>query len=211
MEYQMRNWYYYNWLCGDHITEQHIHNLDVGNWIMDDFPAECQGMGGRQQRTDKKYGEIYDHFAIEYTYGNGTKMFSQCRHQRQTESSVTEHAHGTKGYANVSGSSIEGASEWKFPRGSAKNDPYQTEHDDLFAAIRKNTEYNEGHYGAMSTLTSIMGRMAAYSGKRVTQEMALNSKINLMPENLSWDALPPSVPNDNYEYAIPIPGQWKPS
>merc|ERR1712096_582199 len=82
MEYQMRNWYYYNWLCGDHICEQHIHNLDVGNWLKDDFPVKANGMGGRQVRTDKRYGEIFDHHAVEFEYADGARMFSQCRHIR---------------------------------------------------------------------------------------------------------------------------------
>lgn len=214
MEYQLRNWYYYNWLCGDHICEQHIHNLDVCNWVMNDFPAECQGMGGRQVRADKRYGEIFDHFAVEYTYGNGTKMFSQCRHIRNCWNSVSEHAHGSKGYANISGSSIEAGGYWRAPQPwkyrGPKNDPYQTEHDDLFAAIRNDTPYNEGEYGAKSTLTSIMGRMAVYSGKPVKWDDALNSDIDLFPADLSFDALPKNVPNDNGEYAVPIPGFTKP-
>jgi myo-inositol 2-dehydrogenase/D-chiro-inositol 1-dehydrogenase len=204
MEYQLRNWYYYTWLCGDHICEQHIHNLDVCNWVMDDFPTECHGMGGRQVRTDKKYGEIFDHFAVEYTYGNGTKMFSQCRHIRNCWNSVTEHAHGSKGYADISGYRItSGTEKW---RSDKKDNPYQVEHDDLFKAIRNNEAYNEGEYGAKSTLTAIMGRMAVYSGKPVTWEDALNSDIDLMPENFAWDALPKVLPNSDGIYPIAIPG-----
>ena len=214
MEYQMRNWYYYNWLCGDHINEQHIHNLDVGNWIQQDFPVECKGMGGREVRKDKKYGEIFDHFAIEYTYANGTKMFSQCRHQRGTKSDVNEFAHGTKGGAALDGrrtAALTGPNAWQYykDRKTRSNDPYQTEHDDLFHAIRTGTPYNEGEYGAMSTLTAIMGRMAAYSGKVVSREQALASEIDLMPEKFAWDALPKNLPNDNGEYAVPVPGVSK--
>src|SRR4029079_1470665 len=80
MEYQMRNWYYFNWLCGDHIVEQHIHNLDVINWLMDGYPVSANGMGGRQVRTGKDHGEIFDHHFVEYTYANGMKLYSQCRH-----------------------------------------------------------------------------------------------------------------------------------
>ena len=208
MEYQMRNWYYYTWLCGDHITEQHIHNLDVCNWIKQGFPVECQGMGGRQVRTDKKYGEIFDHFAVEYTYEDGSKMFSQCRHIRNCQNSVSEHVHGSKGYANVGGASITvGDDRWRYD--GPKNNPYQTEHDDLFAAIRSGAPYNEGEYGAYSTLTSIMGRMAVYSGKTVKWDAALNSQIDLMPEEYSWDAVPKVTPNENGEYPIPVPGLTK--
>ena len=102
MEYQMRNWYYFNWLCGDHIVEQHIHNLDVINWLKDAYPVKANGMGGRQVRTGKDYGEIYDHHAVEFEYADGTRMFSQCRHIPNCWNSVTEHAHGTKGTADIS-------------------------------------------------------------------------------------------------------------
>ena len=205
MEYQIRNWYYYTWLSGDHIDEQHIHNLDVGCWVKNAYPVECHGIGGRQVRTDKKYGEIYDHFACEYTFADGSKMFSQCQHIANCWSSVSEAAHGTKGTANVSGSSIDaGGNKWKF-NGKSK-DPYQVEHDDLFAAIRNNTPYSEGENGAYSTLTAIMGRMAVYSGKNVTWDQALNSKLDLLPETLTWDALPKTLPNAEGVYPVAVPG-----
>jgi len=205
MEYQMRNWYYYNWLCGDHIVEQHIHNLDVCNWIKGDFPEKAQGMGGREVRTDKKYGEIFDHHSVEFTYADGTPMFSQCRHIRNCWNSVTEHAHGSKGYANVSGSSIKTANDsWRYR--DPKNNPYQTEHDDLFAAIRNDQPYNEGEYGAMSTMTAILGRMATYSGKEISMKEALNSGVSILPEKFAWDAPTPTKPDENGAYPIPVPG-----
>lgn len=208
MEYQMRNWYYYVWLCGDHIVEQHIHNLDVCNWIKDAYPVKCQGMGGREVRIDPKYGEIFDHFAVEYTYADGTPMFSQCRHIRNCWNSVSEHAHGSNGYADVSGATIHSGSEtWRHRRrGKRRQDPYQVEHDDLFAAIRNNTPYNEGENGAYSTLTAIMGRMAVYSGQVIDWDKALKSERSLMPARFAWDAAPPTLPNDKGEYPIPVPG-----
>src|SRR5439155_2042551 len=141
----MRNWYYYVWLCGDHIDEQHIHNLDIGNWVKQGHPVMARGMGGRQVRVDKKYGEIYDHFAVEYQYADGSWMFSQCRHQQNCWSSVSEHAHGEEGVADISGGSIQAGSErWKFRRDKNAQgiDPYQVEHEDLFAANRHNTHDN---------------------------------------------------------------------
>jgi predicted dehydrogenase len=205
MEYQVRNWYYYNWLCGDHINEQHIHNIDVCNWLMDDFPAEANGMGGRIFRTDPKYGEIYDHHAVEFTYKDGTKMFSQCRHIKRCWNSVSEHAHGTKGYCDISGARYETADEkWRY-RGD-KNNPYQTEHDDLFAAIQNDVPYNEGEYGAKSTMTAIMGRFATYSGQTITWDQALNSDLNLFPDELSWEALPKNLPNEYGYYPVAVPG-----
>ncbi len=216
MEYQMRNWYYYNWLCGDHIVEQHIHNLDVGNWLMKanaaegkGYPVSAAGMGGRQVRTDKKYGEIFDHHAVEYIYEDGTRMFSQCRHMPGCPGRVSEHAHGTKGTADFGakgryGYVISGKNNWRFEE--KWKDPYQVEHDNLFAAIRSGTPYSEAENGAYATLTAIIGRMATYSGKAIKWEDALNSDLSLMPERFAWDAAPPSLPNEHGEYAIPHPG-----
>ncbi len=205
MEYQIRNWYYYNWLCGDHICEQHIHNLDVCNWIMDAYPVKAWGMGGRAFRTDKKYGEIYDHHAVEFEYSDGTRMFSQCRHIPRCWDSVSEHVHGSKGNGSVSGYRLTSDTEdWRF-REREKN-PYQQEHDDLFAAIRNDIPYNEGEFGAKSTLTSIMGRFATYSGVEISWEQAMNSEVSLFPKELSWEADPPVLPDENGVYPVTIPG-----
>jgi len=210
MEFQMRNWYYFNWLCGDHICEQHIHNLDVGNWVKNAYPVKARGMGGRQVRTAKEYGEIYDHHAVEYFFADGSTMFSQCRHIRGAWSSVSEHCVGTKGNADVSGHLIRatGSDAWRY-RGTKNVDPYQQEHDDLFAAIRGNKEYNEAFNGAKSTMTAILGRMATYSGAEISWDDALNSQIDLFPEKLAWDAMPKSLPDENGFYKVAVPGQTK--
>jgi myo-inositol 2-dehydrogenase / D-chiro-inositol 1-dehydrogenase len=209
MEYQMRNWYYFNWLCGDHITEQHIHNLDVCNWLVDDFPAEANGQGGRLIRNGIDHGEIFDHHMVEFTYPSGLKMLSQCRHMPGAWSHVNEHATGTLGTANIGGGKIEvnGEKAWRF-RGEDP-DHYQVEHNELFAAIRADLPYNEAEYGAKSTLTSILGRMATYSGKVVTWDQALNSKIELVPDRYAWDGTPPTTPNADGRYPIPMPGSFK--
>jgi myo-inositol 2-dehydrogenase/D-chiro-inositol 1-dehydrogenase len=207
MEYQMRNWYYFNWLCGDHIVEQHIHNLDVCNWIKNDFPTEAHGQGGRQVRTGLDTGEIFDHHMIEYTYDDGTKMISQCRHVPGAWSSVSEHVHGTLGTADVSRGRIKGAGGWSWRFEDDNPNPYQVEHDDLFAAIRADTPYNEAEYGARSTMTAIHGRMATYSGKLVTLDEALNSELALVPDSYAWNANPPSMPDSSGRYPIPRPGE----
>ncbi len=205
MEYQMRNWYYFNWLCGDHIVEQHIHNLDVCNWIMRGYPVKAQGQGGRQVRTGLDHGEIYDHHMVEFTYEDGTKMLSQCRHMQNCWNSVSEHVHGVRGIANAAGNIQPTDGErWRF-RGDNPN-PYQVEHDDLFDAIRKDLPYNEAEYGALSTMTSIFGRMATYSGKELEWEDALASELDLMPKVYAWDADPPTLPDENGRYPIPTPG-----
>ena len=147
---------------------------------------------------------------VEYTYADGSKMLSQCRHQPSTWSSVSEHAHGSKGTANVSSGRIEftDGSDWRY-RGESPN-PYQVEHDVLFNAIRTDTEHNEMDYGASSTMTAILGRLATYSGRSVSYEEALNSEIELKPEDYAWDAAPPTVPNADGIYPIPQPGVTKP-
>jgi len=206
MEYQMRNWYYFNWLCGDHINEQHIHNLDVCNWIMDGYPVEAQGQGGRQVRTGLDHGEIFDHHMVEYTYADGTKMISQCRHMPGCENSISEHVHGTLGTANVTAGRIQlnGGDVQGFE--GEKVNPYQVEHDRLFEAIRTGRGYMEAKYGARSTMTAIMGRMATYSGRKITWDQALNSEIALVPSAYDWSGTPPSVPDVDGRYPIPVPG-----
>jgi predicted dehydrogenase len=205
MEYQLRNWYYYNWLCGDHIVEQHIHNLDVCNWVLGKTPIRANGMGGRQVRTDKRYGEIWDHHFVEFEYDGGERVYSQCRHIANCWNSVSEWVQGSNGSANISGSiEVKGGEKWRFR--SANPDPYQVEHDDLFAAIRSGADYNEADYGATSSLTSIMGRMATYSGQIIEWADALNSELSLMPEQFAWDALPKSLPKDDGSYEIAMPG-----
>lgn len=205
MEYQMRNWYYFVWLCGDHIVEQHIHNLDVINWVKQGHPVRAWGMGGREVRKGLDHGEIFDHHYVEFEYADGSRCASQCRHIPGTWDSVSEHVVGTKGICDVSGYKISGEKKWHFDSKGAK-DPYQQEHDDLFAAIRNNTPYNELEYGAHSTMTAVMGRMATYCGKELTWDQAINSQIDTMPKELSWDALPQSLPDANGQYKIPVPG-----
>ncbi len=201
MQYQVDNWYYFNWLSGDHICEQHIHNLDVCNWLKSGFPVRAQGMGGREVRTGEEFGEIYDHHSVEFEYADGSRLFSFCRHIPNCWDSVSEHAQGSKGSAEISKARINvGDEAWSY-RGPTNN-PYQTEHDDLFASIRSGNPINEGEYGALSSMTSIFGRMATYSGKMIEWNDALNSQQKLGPEGtLTWDMTPP-------EPAIAVPGVY---
>ena len=163
MEYQMRNWYYFVWLCGDHICEQHVHNLDVVNWVKDAHPVQANGMGGRQVRTGPDHGQIYDHHFIEYTYEDGTKMYSQCRHIRNCWNQVSEAATGTQGTSNCAGK-IEGENPWQFD--GKKVSGHQQEQTDLVATLRAGKRYNEGYYGATSSFTAVFGRMATYSERK---------------------------------------------
>lgn len=207
MEYQMQNWYYFTWVCGDHIVEQHIHNLDVMNWVKKGHPVKCRAMGGREITNSPDDGEIYDHFACEFDYEDGSICYSYCRHQPNVWNSVSEHVQGSKGRCDVSGHKILGDAQWRFKAEGENKDPYQQEHDDLFSAIRNNKEYSEAVNGAESTMTAILGRMAAYSGKELAWQDALASKVELMPKNLAWDADPGPKPGADGFYPRAIPGK----
>lgn len=212
MEYQMRNWYYFVWLCGDHIVEQHIHNIDVINWFKGGYPVRAQGMGGRQVRKGKEYGEIYDHHYVEFQYADGSILNSQCRHIPGTMSKVDELLIGTKGKIFCGAALVKDNSGnvlFQFDR-KTENNPYQSEHDELFAAIAKGEyKFDDADNGAKSTLTAIMGRVATYSGQVVEWDALVNSGMSVMPKVFDWDAMPPSVPDDNGYYPIPAPGKTK--
>lgn len=211
MEYQMRNWYYFNWLCGDHINEQHIHNLDVGNWVKQAYPVRAHGMGGRLVRKGKEHGEIFDHHFIEFEYADGSRMFSQCRHIPDTKYRVSEAFQGTNGSAPKPGV-IKTKSGYTLLKHNSKKDPnpYQVEHNLLFKAIAKEEyKYADAENGAKSTMTAILGRMATYSGQIIEWDAAINSEISLMPEKLAWDANPKVLPNEDGFYPVAIPGVTK--
>ncbi len=212
MEYQMRNWYYFNWLCGDHINEQHIHNIDAVNWFKGGYPVKAQGMGGRQVRKGKDHGEIFDHHFVEFTYADGSILNSQCRHIPGTMSRVDELLIGTKGRIAAGDANIidsKGKVLYQFDK-STENNPYQTEHDELFAAIAKGEyKFNDAENGARSTMTSILGRMATYSGQIVDWDKAINCGLDLHPKVYDWNALPPLVPNADGFYPVAVPGVTK--
>jgi len=211
LEYQMRNWYYFTWLCGDHILEQHIHNIDVANWFVGDYPISAQGMGGREVRNGIDHGQIFDHHFVEFTYANGAVISSQCRHQTGTASRVDEVFQGSNGSV-VTGkgemTDLSGNIKYKYPnKWNEDPNPYQVEHDKLFQSIRNNEVINDVEYGAKSTMTAIMGRMATYTGKKITWDQAINSKEMLVPNNLTWNSTPPTLPDDNGKYLVAIPGK----
>ncbi|MFH1920822.1 MAG: Gfo/Idh/MocA family oxidoreductase [Planctomycetota bacterium] len=210
MEYQMRNWYYFNWLCGDHIVEQHVHFMDLVNWLKGDHPVEANGMGGRQVRKGKDHGEIFDHHAVEFTYADGTKLFSFCRHIPGCWNHGGGYAHGSEGFANAGGGQFSIHLKDKEPETwEHGEDGHQVEHDNLFAALLAGKPYNEGDYGAVATMTSILGRMATYSGKVVTWDEGLSSEEDLSPARYAWDAEPPVKPGANGFYACAMPGVTK--
>lgn len=201
MEWQLRNWNYFTWLGGDHIVEQHVHNLDIMNWAFNSHPVKALALGGRQARPNQSYGHIYDHFAVEYEYPNGARMFSQCRQMNGCEGKVEEAMVGTKGSSNCKDwiRSSDKQLLWRFREQDAN--PYQQEHQDLMASIRAGTPLNEAKTVAESTLTGIMGRESAYSGRSIEWDELVNSKTRLGPAKYEMGSLP--FPE------VAIPGQYK--
>ncbi len=194
MEWQVRNWLYFVWLSGDHIVEQHVHNLDVINWALTKNPNEpghpisCVGLGGRQVRTAPDFGHIYDHFAIEYVYPDNVHVQSFARQQEHTQGNVSESIVGTKGTWTSNGHRFTGAN-----RGSSRAkgiNPYVQEHKDFVASLRESKPLNELKTVAYSTLTAIMGRMSAYTGQEVTWDQAMKSTLDTMPSDLAFGPLP---------------------
>ncbi len=206
MTNELRNWYYYNWLSGDFIVEQAVHSIDMMSWAMADvMPIKATGHGGRQVRTDSKYGNIYDHFAVEYEYGNGAKGYHFTRQQEDTSSQNSVEVFGSKGtgLAHMYRShEIKADSTWRFE--GENNDMFQTEHDELFKAIRNGNTINDGEKMANSTLLAIIGRMVGYTGQTITWQDAFDSNETLGPnlEDYSWDLDWKSPP-------IAVPGKTK--
>jgi predicted dehydrogenase len=214
LQFQVHNWYHFVWLSGDNICEQHVHNLDVCNWIKQGHPVEANGMGGcsvRYAGNHKGLGQIFDHHAVEYTYKDGTKMFSQCRHMPNTWSPVEEFAHGTKGeWRNGGGISIKGGGKAKLAKPKLESgNPYTQEHIDLIRAIKNGEKYNEGYNGADSSFTAVLGRMATYSGQIVKWDEAVEKGPDEAPDYLAWSEKPPVTKNEAGDYPIPVPGVYK--
>lgn len=224
MEYQMRNWYHFVWLCGDHIAEQHVHNLDVVNWFLSGDsekggnPISAQGMGGRAGTEPRSVGEIFDHHYVEFRYGdekNNAVLNSQCRHIAGTWRRVAEEIHGTDGILYLEGNKtritdLKGKeTKWAYRAPRTPVSPYQIEHNELYKAIQEDKHLNNAYYGAKSSFTSVFGRLATYSGQEITWDDATASNFSLAPKEYSMNAEAPVKPGPDGNYEIAIPGQWK--
>jgi predicted dehydrogenase len=199
-EWQIRNWLYFTWLSGDHIVEQHVHNIDVANWVLRGHPVRAIGVGGRQQRVDPKYGHVFDHFAVDFEYQNGARVMSMCRQIEGTATRIGESFVGTRGSSDAS-TRIVGANAWTYPKPARSISPYVQEHTDLIASIRAGKPINELKTVAESTLTAIMGREAAYTGQELTWDEVLKADLDLMPPEITFGKL--EVP------PVPMPGVTK--
>jgi len=214
MAFQCNNWYHFTWASGDQICEQHIHNLDVGNWVMQGYPIQANGMGGGEMRMggDRTKSQIFDHTFVEYTYANGHKMYSQGRHLggNATFGHVAEYAHGSKGVCKLAASIIPFDGNPIPIRG--KGGGHQQEQTDLIEALGKGEIYNEGEYGAKATFTAILGREACYSGRELKWDDLLNKGRDYCPgiDNWTLKSDPPAMKGADGKYPVPKPGIWNP-
>ena len=214
LHYQIRNWYFFTWMSGDHILEQHCHNLDVANWVLKGaMPISAVGQGGRQVRRAPENGTIFDHHTVEFEYENGMHVLSQCcQIGGQCARSVSEFFHGTQGIVKL-GDGGRFLINGKPPggvRSRQKNDPYQLEHNTFFENIRTGNVRNDAEYAAYSTMMGVMGRMASYTGQVITWEQAMNSTESLVPETLTWNTEPPVKPDEDGWYPVAVPGTTQP-
>jgi predicted dehydrogenase len=214
MEFQMRNWYYFTWLSGDHIVEQHVHFYDVVGWIMNDEPpVDAWGYGGRQERTDPKWGDIFDHHAVVLTYPSGTTVYGFTRQQSGCYNEVSYAIMGTKGRllkGRRKGWEVYGMDGQRRKQFDGDNEhPEYTTFREMFAGMESGRPINDGLSMGRSTMLAILGRMATHGGQRVTWEDALASNIDLSPKSYAWNAPPPVVPNEDGHYPVPIPGFTK--
>ena len=208
LQFQVNNWYHFNWLCGDHICEQHVHNIDVANWMLDKLPESAFGVGGRQNRVPGQPSEIYDHHAVNFTYPGGVKIASQCRQFPGGDGRVNEEFQGTKATVKIGEiTDYAGKVLWRF-EGDNPN-PYQVEHDELHDAIRSDKPLNNAYYGVTSSFSAVLARNATYTGKQWGFQQAMNLKNQTMPENLSWESKSPVEPDKDGNYKIPMPADYK--
>jgi myo-inositol 2-dehydrogenase/D-chiro-inositol 1-dehydrogenase len=214
LHYQIRNWYFFTWMSGDHILEQHCHNLDVANWVLQGkMPVRATGQGGRQVRRAKENGTIFDHHTVEFEYEGGFRLLSQCcQIGGKCQRDVSEHFHGLKGTAGLAanGRFLINGQPPGGKRTRNKNDAYQLEHDALFENIRTGGYRNDAEYAAHSTLMAVMGRMATYTGQVITWDQVMNSQENLAPDNLTWATEPPVKPDADGWYPVAVPGTTLP-
>lgn len=211
MQYQMRNWRYFTWLWGGQLAGQTIHQIDLMNWLMNDYPVEVKGLGGRQSFKGPDQGNTYDHHYAEFEYANKVKMHVQSTNMDNTWNRVGFHIQGTKGHANEKFQIYDSKGEllWRHRDRDETVGSSQKCQSDFINSIIDDKPLNQVEYGAKSTLATIMGRMAIHSGQIVTLEKALESQRSILPKTFDWDAEMPSMPGPDGNYSIPIPGKFE--
>lgn len=211
LEYQLRNWRYFGWLWGGQLAGQAIHQIDVINWFMQDYPNIASGIGGRQLFNGPNQGNTFDHQYVEYIYPNGVRMHVQCRNMDNCGVRQGFYIRGTRGYADERSRifNLDNQIIWRYKDVDEMTGSTQLEQNVFINAISKGPYVNNTAYGANSTLTTIMGRMATHSGQPVNLEEVLASDLSIVPDRLTWDAKMPDEPGADGNYAIPVPGKTR--
>ena len=208
MQYQIQDWYNFFWLSCDLPGLNLVHNLDKAAWAMrDEPPVKCWGMGGQQTRVGPRFGDAWDHHATVYEYANGVRMYAYCRQQDGCVTSIADRFWGTKGRCDLLANRIEGETNWRYAGPPCNR--FDLEHVALFSAIRSGKPINNGLYMARSSLLAIMATWASYTGQEITWERAWNSNHVVAPEVLAFDAEPPTKPDAQGRYPMPVPGVTK--
>ena len=210
MEWQLRDWYHFNWLAGDQVLQQLIHSIDKGAWAMhDEPPVKAWGMGGRTACFGPSFGDLFDHQAIVFEYAGGVRMFGLCRNHVNCYNELSDTVFGTKGTAHLIKHQIEigGEVEWKYE--GPKTNMYDAEHQELFDSIRNGKPINNVKYMVGSTMLALLGQMVCHTGKQLTWDEAMESQASVELDRYGFDVEPPIKPNANGDYDIAVPGVTK--
>jgi predicted dehydrogenase len=205
MEWQMRNWYHFNWLAGDQCLQQLIHSIDKGAWVMhDEPPVKAWGVGGRSACFGESFGDLFDHQAVVYEYANGARMYGICRNHLDCYNELSDTVFGTKGRADLIKHRIEGETNWQYQ--GPKSSMYDEEHKELFESLRAGKTINNGTYMVNSTVLALLSQFVCHTGKQLTWQQAMDSQYSVTLDRYDWDAQPPIKPKENGVYDIAIPG-----
>lgn len=209
LEWQCSTQYHFRWLCGDDVPQSLVHNMDRASWVLgNQVPIKCHGLGGRSTMTEPIYGDVFDHHSVVYEFENGVRVYAFCRTTTGCYDEDSSLVFGTKGRANLKSCRIMGEKNWRW---QGQCDPYQVEHDQLFASIRSGEPINNGDYMARSTMTTVMGQISCYTGKEVTWEEINKSDFYYppRPEECRDGMEPPVKPGPDGSYPVPLPGRTR--
>ncbi|MBL7154450.1 MAG: Gfo/Idh/MocA family oxidoreductase [Phycisphaerae bacterium] len=209
LQWQCSTQYHFRWLSGDDVPQSLVHNLDRASWAMGNkVPVKCHGLGGRSSMTKPIYGDVFDHHSVIYECDNGIRIYAFCRTTTGCYNDSSSVVLGSKGKADITRSRIWGQTNWKWNGGC---NPYQIEHDRLFAGIRSGKPVNNGNYMARSTMVGVMGQLSCYTGKEVTWDQVNKSDFYYppKPEDCRDDMDPPVKPGPHGSYPVPTPGVTK--
>jgi predicted dehydrogenase len=208
MQYQIQDWFNFYWLGADLPALNLVHNLDKAAWALhEEPPVFCTGTGGRQARVGPQFGDVWDHHSTVFHYASGVRLHAYCRQQDGCPWDISDRFYGTKGTCDLLNYTITGENPWRY--GKPASDRFTLEHVALFSAIRSGKPLNNSLYMARSSMLALMCTWASYTGQNITWEEAMKSEYAIVPKRLAFDAEPPTKPNANGIYPVPVPGVTK--